>query len=691
MEAYDLADIFRKGVTYHQSQQLDEAKHCYLQILEHRPNHPDSLHLLGLVALEEDHLIEAKQWIEKAIEINPNQAEYYNSLAQLYLHQQDNTQAIQVLEQALSLNPSLIPSLMTLATLYEDMGQYTAAVEYYQRLLHFQPNHFQACNAYASLLAKFKEFAKARALFEKLIKTYPDSPIAYNNLGTMLISQNQLTEALQFFKRALELDTHFTLAKLNTGIAEMAQKNYQQAIDHVLPLLPSLSKQNEFHWVHAKVLVILALCYCHTCQWKKLNELKPHLPRLIEKFNEPLIEPMQALALELDNETYQKSCEQTARPLKHFPQSYTAPCAIDADQKLKIGYISPDFSSHPVGLLFSQFVEFHSDNFEVFAFSLRDHQDPVTEQLKSKVDHFIDLSSQSMGDKVKTITEHKLDLLIDLAGYTDGAEPELFHNRLAGRHATWLGYPSSMHHPGIDYFLLPETIIQRVPPYHFSEQLIGLCPWIACQGFHTDTAGVVTRKDYKLPEDGFIFCCFHQHYRINQAVFECWMEILKQVPNAYLWLHSGGSFTDKVLVDAAKKQGINEERLIFSAQEKLTLQWRHQLADIWLDTFSFSAGTSAILSAWIGLPFLTLAGQTPPSLSGCAIANALDMPELIAENEQAYIHKAIQWATQTDTFSALKDKMQHSRQSSLFSPTDFIKDFEDKLIEMIHSNLGTSQ
>ncbi|MCB1828400.1 MAG: hypothetical protein KDH94_08220, partial [Coxiellaceae bacterium] len=187
-----------------------------------------------------------------------------------------------------------------------------------------------------------------------------------------------------------------------------------------------------------------------------------------------------------------------------------------------------------------------------------------------------------------------------------------------------------------------------------------------------------TRSDYGLPESSFVFCCFNNHYKIDPTLFAIWMQLLKDLPNAVLWLLDETEFGKANLLREATKHRIDETRLIFaqrvSRQEHIA---RHQLADIYLDTFRVSARTSASDALWAGLPIITLPGNHFCNRVGASLVSAMNLPELIANSPDDYYNKAKFYAENPKQLTKLQKQVaKNLKSSALFNTKSFVKHLE---------------
>lgn len=116
-----------------------------------------------------------------------------------------------------------------------------------------------------------------------------------------------------------------------------------------------------------------------------------------------------------------------------------------------------------------------------------------------------------------------------------------------------------------------------------------------CDDTRVRPAAVPSRADQGLPEDGLVFCCFNNHYKITPQIFAIWMRLLREVPDSVLWLLADHPRAVANLKAMARAQGVNPDRLVFAPRtaDNQAHLGRQVLADLFLDTLPYNAHTTA--------------------------------------------------------------------------------------------------
>jgi predicted O-linked N-acetylglucosamine transferase (SPINDLY family) len=399
------------------------------------------------------------------------------------------------------------------------------------------------------------------------------------------------------------------------------------------------------------------------------------------------MQPFVLLALNDDVLLHKKSSEIYIQS-KHPFNSFLGPIHSHKNgQKIRIGYFSADFHNHATGYLMAELLELHNkDQFELVGFSFGPRvNDEMQERLKKSFDNFFEISGQPDIDVARLSRNLNINIAVDLKGFTQDSRTGIFSYRAAPIQVNYLGYPGTTGANYIDYIIADKTIIPTDSQLFYTEKIVHLpnCYQV------NDSKRVIsdrqfTRQELGLPEKGFVFCCFNNNFKILPATFDGWMRILKAVDGSVLWLFQDNSWVTKNLKKEAYKQGIDERRLIFAERlPVLEHLARHRHADLFLDTIPYNAHTTASDALWSGLPLLTLVGQSFASRVAASLLNAIGLPELITNTQEAYEALAIELAMNPKKLADIKLKLANNRLTTpLFDTPLFTKHIEAAYIKM---------
>jgi predicted O-linked N-acetylglucosamine transferase (SPINDLY family) len=194
----------------------------------------------------------------------------------------------------------------------------------------------------------------------------------------------------------------------------------------------------------------------------------------------------------------------------------------------------------------------------------------------------------------------------------------------------------------------------------------------------------VSRAAEGLPEEGFIFCSFNAHYKIEPEIFSLWMRLLSELPTSLLWLAQGGATSRQKLQREAQARGIDAQRLIFAdIRPKAEHLARLRLANLFLDTPICNAHTTASDALWAGLPLITCPGDTFTSRVAASLLTAANLPELIVPNLADYERLALKLAHQPSQLQQIRHKLAANRDTCpLFDTPRFVGYLEQAYLAM---------
>ncbi len=360
-----------------------------------------------------------------------------------------------------------------------------------------------------------------------------------------------------------------------------------------------------------------------------------------------------------------------ARPRPSVPKS-----------RITVGYLSGNFHSHAVAWLTAELFEKHDrGRFAIFGYSYGpDDRSPMRRRLAGAFDRFVDVKESSFAQAAQRIAADEVDILVDLMGYTKDTRPQILASRPAPIQVNYLGYPGTMGAEFMDYILVDDFVVPPDQQPFFTERLVHLPGCFQANDSQREISSrTPSRAQCGLPEDGFVFCCFNNSYKITPAVFDVWMRLLKAVPASVLWLSEGNRFVSANLRREAKARGVAAERLVFARPEPLMSDHlaRHRVADLFLDTFPYNAHTTASDALWASLPVLTLSGRTFASRVAGSLLRTLGLPELITTSLEDYEQAALRLARDRKQLGDLRSRLKANRKTSgLFDGGRFARDLE---------------
>jgi predicted O-linked N-acetylglucosamine transferase (SPINDLY family) len=389
----------------------------------------------------------------------------------------------------------------------------------------------------------------------------------------------------------------------------------------------------------------------------------------------------------LDSPVLQRKAAETYAAVMH-PGRDAAALALrrPLSARIRVGYFSADFHNHPVAYLSAELFELHDRaRFEVFGFSLGPPvADAMRVRLASAFDHFLDVRQVDDQGIARRSRELGIDIAIDLGGYTENSRTGIFARRAAPIQASYLGYLGTMGAAYYDYLFADQVIIPQADCPHYSERIVRLPSYQVNDSRRRISDIRPSRGDEALPERAFVFCCFNSSYKIAPDVFDCWMRILSGCEGSVLWLFSGDALVSANLGREAASRGVDPGRLVFAPRrDHADYLARYRLADLFLDTLPYNAGTTASDALWAGLPVLTRCGQTFAGRMAASLLHAAGLPELVTDSADQYVELALALAGDSGRLSALRARLATNRDTCLlFDSRRFTKALETAFLTM---------
>jgi len=262
----------------------------------------------------------------------------------------------------------------------------------------------------------------------------------------------------------------------------------------------------------------------------------------------------------------------------------------------------------------------------------------------------------------------------------------IFSYRVAPIQINYMGYIGTIGSDTINYIIADNIIIPREYEKFYSEKIIRMPNCFICIDHKKEiTKESISRKDFNLPEQGFIFTCFNNNYKITKKEFNIWMKLLSKIEGSVLWLYKSNQWSMNNLYKEARKREVDPDRLIFA--ERLTLKnhlARCSLGDLALDTFNCNGGTTTSDALWAGLPVLTKIGQSFAARASASLLTSIGLSELITYSESEYEEKAMYIARNPEEIIRLKSKLIKGKETSpLFNSELFTKDLESIYLDLV--------
>jgi predicted O-linked N-acetylglucosamine transferase (SPINDLY family) len=732
-QAAGLSRTFRAGVAHHQAGRLDRAETLYRKVLTTDPDHADALHLLGVLAFQRGKIAAALQLIERAlpalaglpdahlnygnalraagrpkeavvsfrraIALKPDYGTAHNNLARLLIDRGEFGAALESARCAVELIPDFAGAHANCAGALLGLDRFAEAETALRRVLEFRPDlasiHIdlgralegqrrleEAAAAYRRAIELEPELAEAHtnlgnvskdlhrldeavAAYQRALKIAPDNAVIHNNLGAALREQQRLDEAAASFRRALALKPELAGALYNLGDLLAERGELGEAVASLGRAALQIGYAT-LDWCYARKRV---------CDWAGYGEAEARAREKADK------QAFKLLAIS-SSPAEQLACAGRAAAALAPSESLMRPCAAPRpDGQIRIGYVSANFRAHAGAFLVVGLIEQHDRReFEIVGYSLSpDDGSETRARLASAFDRFVDISSTSDRDSARLLRDDGIDLLVDLDGYQRGARPAIFAYRPAPIQVTYLGVAATTGADFIDYIIADPFVVPADQQPYFSERLVHLPDCYQCNDDkRAISERTPLRAESSLPEDGFLFCCFNNVYKLTPDFFDIWMRLLAAVPQSVLWLLDDNPWAKANLAREATARGVAPDRIVFAPRLPLPDHLaRHRLADLFLDTLPYNAHTTASDALWAGLPLVTCAGNTFAGRVAGSLLQAIGLPELVTHSLEEYEALALRLARDGDLLAALRARLARNKWTHpLFDTERFARNIE---------------
>jgi protein O-GlcNAc transferase len=648
---------------------FDEAIECYRKTLQIDPRHADAHNNLGNVLKSTGSLDEAIACYRHALACNPSHAEAHYNLGNAMQSLKRYDEAIACYRNALALKPDYTQALNNLGRVFQDLKRFDEALASYRQALAAEPSNAEALNNLGSVLRELKRPGEAIACFQQALALRPDYAEPYSNLGNVSRDQKKPEEAIASYRQALRIDPAHADACYNLGMALKDLKRHEEAIDcyhTTLRLMPE----------HRYALGMLADSELKTCNWRETEKLSRELSMQV-KSGAAIVSPFTFFGYTDSPEELHDCTRRYVRDNVPQPPAPLWNGERYRHDRIRLAYLSADFHQHATAYLMAELFELHDHaQFEVIGISFGpDDKSDIRARMIRAFDEFHDVRSISDAEVARMLRALEVDIAVDLKGFTQDARLGILSYRPAPVQVNYLGYPGTMGADFIDYIIADRWTAPFEHQHCYSEKIVHLpdC-YQANDGKRMIAPATPTRAECSLPEQGFVFCCFNNNYKITAEVFAIWMRLLHAVEGSVIWLLSDNAAAENNLRREAGERGIDPARLVFAPRMALDRHLaRHRLADLFLDTLPVNAHTTASDALWAGLPVLTCVGGTFAGRVAASLLHAVGLPELVAGNLHDYEALALTLATNAAELTGVRAKLERNRAASPLFDADRLR------------------
>jgi protein O-GlcNAc transferase len=591
---------------------------------------------------------------------------------------------------------SPVEALLGEALRRQNAGRGNEAEALFRRVLEQEPGHLRTLLAYSNLLRNLGRNAESRELAERATLADPGSALAHFAHGAALRQLRRDKDAVEAYEKAVAVDPKMLRAWVNLAVSS-------ERLDRAR----SLEAQRRALEMDPDNLVVLNMQLkfkLQECDFDATEELTARVLALFDRDCETIAEwrilanlAYRALFVPVPHELLRRTTQRIdALHLKSLAEmgplaALPAPDPAAAKRKLRIAYMTPNFSDHPVGHVTLHLFPAHDrDRFEVHACATqgrRGGDSSYNAQHRHGVDYYHDVSGLPHREMARRIRSLGIDILIDIDGYMETASTAVMVFRPAPVQVYWMGHAGGLGLSFVDYLLADAIVIPPGEEPLYSESIVRLpeCYHVASPAPVADPGP--SRADCGLPEGAFVFGAFNNTEKFNRPAFDAWMKILSAVPGSVLWISKVKDVPEQMetLRRQAETRGIDPDRLVFADRlpDKADHYARHRHIGLFLDTLTLNASTTALDALWAGVPLLAIKGDRFSNRISNTMLACIGMGDMVVEDLEAYVEKAIHLATHPAELSQLAARLQRNRETTpLFNVHRFCRQLEAAYTQM---------
>lgn len=647
----------------------------------------DSLHQQALDAHAAGRLQEAASLLVQALNVDSARHATRVQLGVIHILLGQHAAAEQVLRAAVTESPHDAFAHYNLGNALYFQGQWASARQCFELAVALDDSLADAHHNLGFVQAQQGDLHRARDSFQRAVDRAPKAANSWFSLGNTYRELGRTDSALACYDRALQIDPRHAQAHLNRGTVLQGLRRLEEALHSF-----------DAAWRHDPHLDFVTGTVLFTrlrlARWERLDDLVQITTQLTAQ-GKAGCHPF-TLQVVCDSPALQLQAARTWMGRQHpgheQPKSLTLPPAEPGrERRIRVGYFSSDFYDHPVSRLMVEVFERHDRaRFEVLGFGLGGLQDGFAQRVRSAFDRFFDVSTLPDHAVVDLVRQEGVDIAIDLNGHTMGSRTGIFARRAAPLQLSYIGYLGTMGSPCYDYLVADESLTPAGREADYTEKILRLPIYQANPSAREIQHPPPTRFQLGLPREGVVFCAANNTYKILPKVFASWGRILEQVPGSVLYLIAETTVAADFLRDNAPALGVDIQRVFVGGRVAYAeYMARLQVPDLLLDTFPYTAGTTASDALWAGLPVLTRRGESFASRMAASVLTAAGLEELITDSIEAYEATAVALGRDPPRLASLRQKLHRhgASPSALFDTARFVRSLESALDRVFERGL----
>ncbi|MGO9110814.1 MAG: tetratricopeptide repeat protein [Thermoguttaceae bacterium] len=642
------------GVAFQSLGDLATAEACFRRALTHNAYYPDAHSNLGNVLQAVGKPAEALASQQRAAQLKPGYAEAHRGIGAALKGLGSLDGAIAAYRRALELNPKAPETYNNLGNALKDQGKLDEAIACWRRALDLTPNDADAHNNLGMVFTEQRKLDDAVACYRRAVELKPEFAEAHNNLGSTLQDLGKLDDAVACYRRALELKPGLAVAHAGLGNAWKHQEKLDEAIAscrRALELKPDLA---EAHNTLGNALKDQGKPDEAVACYRRALECKPDYAMAHDNLVLAL-HYCPGVTLAALAEAHAEYDRRQASPLRGAVAAREN--VRNRNGRLRLGFVSPDLSRHPVGwFLLGVLENLNQEQQETICYSDGMVKDDLTNRLRAAATQWRDvnqLGDQRLADQIRT---DRIDILFDLAGHTAHNRLLVFARKPAPIQVTWAGYVGTTGLTAMDYLLADRYEVPPGTERYYQERVLRMPDGYVCYDPPSYAPAVMPLSALECGQ--VTFGSFNNPAKITSQAIEVWARILRRLPEARLVLKFKGWNNNGLarrFGEMFANQGIDPRRLELlgpSPHDKFLAEYNR--IDLALDTFPYSGGLTTCEALWMGVPVITCPGETFASRHSLSHLSNVGLTETVAQDFDGYVELAVSLAGDLPRLAALR-------------------------------------
>jgi protein O-GlcNAc transferase len=604
------------GMSRQLTGQLAQAAAAYSAALALRPDDVATLGNMGAVLREMGDVDQAVVVLRTAARLEPRKAAHSINLAIALCHRRDFAEAESILRKTLALDPNNAEAAFNLGNALDGLGRAQDAIQQYRQAVALRVGYADAWNNLGNAYKQCGDFSAAMAAYGAAISARPEYVVALNNLGCLLRTLGRSDDAERVLRQGLESDPRHAALYDNLGNVLKDAGELDEAIACFKKALDIDPRNAATH---------SNLAYTLSFQSLESAPILDQCLRWNDRFAAPLLSALAA-----------------------------NPQEVASNRRLRVGYVSADFRDHCQSLFTVPLLSHHDHSrFEIFCYSSVERPDDHTRRIANHADVWRDVRPLSDPELCETIRGDGIDILVDLTMHMAQNRLLVFARKPAPVQIAWLAYPGTTGVAAIDYRLSDPRLDPEGFEAHYSERTLRLADSFWC--YDPLTNGPEVGPLPAIKRGHLTLGCLNNPCKLTESTLRLWGGVMRAIPDARLLLMAPvGRYRERLLRRLAV-QKVAPERVDFVGfRPRADYLHSYHDIDLGLDSFPYNGHTTSLDSLWMGVPIISRVGKTSVGRGGLSQLFHLDLLDLAAETDEAFVEKAVALGTDLPRLAALR-------------------------------------